>query len=391
MLSLFVCVCILGITADPFFVLSRGDFPGRAAYECLSPEDFLYIGTKKPTLQNRSDKKPIIMHVNFNLSSKEHIENFKGSQLQYKIKLRVLDVSSPDTQDLESSLEQLDLSDLQTLIASGSQSFSDSILSRPSCVWLLQEMANNTELLKRLLMSSKNLKDLLLSTSNRTCSPLLETIASTKNTHGHLPNSLSLFGGGGSPSNYPALAKCLSKLAPQLEYLHLINWIPTCVPSHKLALCENLRVLSIVGKEYFPLFEQQMGSIFKLLSSFKKLEYLELYQNLALKAPDLVQLKDFLKNTTTLVHCHVNFSGLTLKRADLDVQTNSPVHTLIRLCLGSGTRGNSLLYRQAEHFPFKLIKSWLKNLRADICFELDYRDSSMVNDLVHLKGRRHFL
>ena len=266
-----------------------------------------------------------------------------------------------------------------------------SVLGRAECVWCLQDKTTDTDLIKLLLRSSKELRQLLVSVSNLTCSSVLEAIASSKNSHSNNPVSLSIFGGGGSPSNYPILGNSLSTLAPTLEYLHLINWIPTCIPLDKLSLCANLRVLAVIGKESFPLFEQSMGNIFKMLSTFTKLEYLELYQNIALKAPDLVLLKTFLKHTTTMKHCHMNFSGLTLKRADLDVQTNSPVHSLIRLCLGSGTRGNSLLYRQAEHFSFRLIKGWLRDLRPDICFELDYRDSSMFNDLIHLKGRRHFL
>ncbi len=388
---LFMFFICLDITAESLYALSRGEFPGRAAYECLSPEDILYLGIKKPTLHNLTKTRHITLKVNFNLSSLKHIEDFiktAKTDSHFRLQLKVLDISSLDDKGLATSMEQLDLSNLQTMIVSGSQTLTASVLGRPSCLWCLQEKTTGTDLLKQLLMSSKVLKQLLISVTSLTCSPVLEVIASSQNIK---LNCLSVFGGGGSPSNYPALGNCLSRVGSQLEYLHLINWIPTCMPNDKLALCENLKVLSIIGKESFPLFEQSIGNILNILSTFKKLEYLELYQNLALKAPDLVQLKNLLKHTTTLAHCHMNFSGLTLKRADLDVQTNSPVHSLIRLCLGSGTRGNSLLYRQAEHFSFKLIKGWLRDLRPDICFELDYRDSSMFNDLVHLKGRRHFL
>lgn len=375
-------------------MLAKGEFPGKAAYECLSPEDFLYIGTKKPTLDNLPMKKITEVYVNFLFTTLKHIEEFitvSRTKSHHTLLLKVLDISSMQKDGINKSLEELNLSHLQTMIVSGSQNISSTVLERPSCVWCLQETSSETGLIKTLLKSSKVLKQLLVSVSNLTCSPVLEAIASTSNTHNSQPVALSVFGGGGSASNYPILGSCLSKLGPKLDYLHLINWIPTCIPADKLTLCSNLRVLSIIGKETFPLFEQSMSSVFKMLSTCDKLEYLELYQSIALKAPDLVLLKDFLKNTTNLIHCHMNFSGLTLKRADLDVQTNSPVHTLIRICLGSGTRGNSLLYRQAEHFSFKLIKGWLRDLRPDICFELDHRDTSMFNDLVHLKGRRHFL
>ena len=387
----FIIIFLTDITAESLYALSRGEFPGRAAYECLSPEDILYLGTKKPTLHNFPTKRQVTISVNFNLSSLKHIEDFiktAKKESHYKLQLKVLDISSLTDPGLTAAMEQLNISNLQTMIVSGSQTLTASVISRPSCVWCLQEKTTDTDLIKQLLTSSKVLKQLLVSVTNLTCSPVLEIIASSKDMK---LTSLSVFGGGGSPSNYPALGNCLSRLGPQLDYLHLINWMPTCIPNDKLALCDKVRVLSIVGKESFPLFEQSVGNIFEMLSTFKKLEYLELYQNVALKAPDLVQFRNFLKNTTTLTHCHINFSGLTLKRADLDVQTNSPVHSLIRLCLGSGTRGNSLLYRQAEHFSFKLIKGWLKDLRPDTCFELDHRDSSMFNDLVHLKGRRHFL
>ena len=383
------------ITAESLYKLSRGDFPGKSAYECLSPEDFLYIGTQKPTLDNLPKTKTIKVKVSFCLSSEKQIETFhqaSETSSSYRLQLKVLDVSALQSNSgLNKSLDKLDLSELQTLVVSGSQDFGMSVLGRPECVWCLQDKTTDTDLIKLLLKSSKVLRQLLVSVSNLTCSPVLEAIASLKNSHGNNPISLSIFGGGGSPSNYPVLGNSLSTLAPTLEYLHLINWIPTCVPLDKFSLCTNLRVLAVIGKESFPLFEQSIGNIFKMLSTFTQLEYVEMYQNIALKAPDLVLLKAFLKHTTTMKHCHMNFSGLTLKRADLDVQTNSPVHSLIRLCLGSGTRGNSLLYRQAEHFSFRLIKGWLRDLRPDICFEIDYRDSSMFNDLIHLKGRRHFL
>lgn len=383
----------IDISAQPLYMLAKGEFPGKAAYECLSPEDFLYIGTKKPTLHSLPMKDtPTQVYVNFKFTSLKHIEEFLSVsrvKSHHSLLLKVLDISSAPT--VSDSLEQLNLAHLHTIIVSGSQSISSTVLERPSCVWCLQETISETSLIKTLLKSSKVLNQLLVSVSNLTCSPVLEAIATSNNLHGNQPNTLSIFGGGGSASNYPILGSCLSKVGQGLEYLHLVNWIPTCIPADKLALCTNLRVLSIIGKETFPLFEQSMSGVFKILKTCKKLEYLELYQSIALKAPDLVLLKEFLKHTTSLLHCHMNFSGLTLKRADLDVQTNSPVHTLIRICLGSGTRGNSLLYRQAEHFSFKLIKNWLKDLRPDICFELDHRDTSMFNDLIHLKGRRHFL
>lgn len=377
-------------TAEPFYILSQGEFPGRAAYECLSPEDFLFIGTKKPKLQNQTGRQPIKLFVNFKITAKNQLERFNQSlktHSRYKLQLKSLDISALSMQGIDPILNDMDISNLENLFVSNTQSFSSSFLKQPSFIWVLQEKSSNTNLLKSILSSSENLKTLFLSVSNFSCTSAMDAISESPGKC--LPEAFSLFGGGGSASNYSPFGKCLSKLGSNLTYLHLLNWIPTCIPLDSLASCENLRVLSIVGKETMQ-SEQPVGSVFKTILSFKKLEYLEIYQNTTLKASDLVELRKVLKSLYSLAHCHMHFSGMLLKRADLDIQSNGPVHQLIRIILGSGTRGNSMLYRQPENFQFRMIKGWLHDLRPDVCFELDSKDSSICNDLIHLKGRRYF-
>lgn len=351
----------------------------------------MFHGKQKPVLRQYSGRPPILIHINFKFVSIADLDEFveaSRNHTRYKLQLKSLDVSAIKEKQL--SLDNLDVSQVDTFIMSGDQVVNSSMLSRPSCLWLLQEKTSNTTTLEQALTSS-NLSTLLLSVSHDTCLPVLEVVSKTSIGL----RALSVFGCGPSIA-YAVMGKCLRHLSNTLEYLHLQSWLPTCMPLNPLYSLTNLRVLSITafltGIHDSP--SHTFVQLFQGLSHLEKLEYLELHQPLHLAAGDLVVIQNTLLNSLpNLQHCHMNFSFLALTRADLDVPANAPVAQLIRSFFMTMARGGSLLYRTEEKFTIGekstallLMKRWLSQLRPSVCFKVGVE----MNYTSHLAHTRQF-
>lgn len=375
MFALFLSFSV-DVPIDAFHNLSQGKFPGRDLYECLGPNGLLFLGKEKPLLRNVSNTPPIKIFVNFRMDSSEMVDRFSNSSLlstRFTLKLKALDISRMKS---SCSLHRLDLSDLETLVVSSDYSLKDDdIISRPVNLWVLMNN-NDTSLLSRALSVSKNLKSLLLSVNQSSCIAALELISETENQL----QALCLIGGGANSDSYSQLQECLLKMYSSLEYLQLTSWRATALSSETLGACSTLRVLSITENFSFFYGEESMtlSQVFKTLGSLKKLEYLELELLVDMHAPDLVEMKGVLhKSLLLLQHWHMNIPYLILKRADLDVTSNSPVHQIIRNFLTMKPSGHSLLYRSSETFSIgqkssacSLLRRWLMGLRPQVCFKL---------------------
>ena len=384
----------------PFYHLARGTFPGRDAYQCLSPDDFKYYRTKKPTLQRSSTEiQPIKLCVNFKFTNVSHVMEFtrlpKGS-VRYKLCLKALDIASVEKSPmLSQQLDQLDNSELATLITRSTTSLSEGFLRNLSNLWVLQDDKENCEVIRQALKSSGNLKNLFISLLLDSSPIVLETIAECS-TNGHGLQGLSLFSGENKRS-LTALGNCLNKLSSSLLYLQLYDWTPSNIPLKPLSACHQLRVVSIIVdcSHLFLSSSSQshtIGELFETLGHIKKLEFIELGEQVDLQAPDLVRIQKVLRHSLTLLeHCHLNFNYISLKRADLDDPFNQPIYQLIRSFFMIVGRGTSLLYRQAENFHLSLkspalglTKRWLTETRPNVCFKIG-AETNASSSLVHLR------
>ena len=381
----------------PFYQLIWGEFPGRDAYECLSPDGFLFYRTKKPTLQKYPDKIPVKVYVSFKFTSEGHIEEFnKASKLQsrYKLYLKSLDLGSMKISHSESKqLDLLDTSELETLITSSRNSFSNSTLAKISCLWVLQDKTATTDLVRQALKLSGNLKILFVSLSLESCSSVLEVIAECS-TGRHSLQALGLLGGE-TKNGYILLTKCLKNLCSSLQYLQLYDWTPSTIPLESVSVCHNLRVLSIVvgcSHIFTAAKSHSVGEFFETLGNLEKLEFIEIGEQVDLQAPDLVRIQSTLRNSLPLLeHCHLHFNYISLMRADLDNKFNEPIFQLIRSFFMMMGRGTSLLYRQSENFhltlkspALALTRRWLNDTRHKVCYKIG-AEVNPISSLAHLR------
>lgn len=388
-------------TVAPFYQLTRGLFPGRDAYECLSPEDFKFYRTKKPTLQNSPDRSPVKLYVNFKFTTVSQLMEYTRlpkERSRYKLHLRALDIGLMErntTYDLRKELDELDSKELKTLITRPSCLLSDSFLSKISCLWVLQDNATDTSLLRQVLQLSGNLETLFISVRPESCLSVLEALGESA-SNGHTIQSLGLFGGE-TKRSVSVIGTCLTRLSSNLKYLQLHDWTPSSTPLKPLTTCHQLRVLSIIVDCSHLSSDapksHTIGELFETLGALKKLEFIELGEQVDLQAPDLVRIQTTLRTSLpSLQHCHLSFNYISLKRADLDESFNAPVHQLIRSFFMIVTRGSSsLLYRQTENFhltarssALTLTKKWLNDNRRGVCFKIGAETSS-VSSLVHLR------
>ncbi|XP_019852508.1 PREDICTED: uncharacterized protein LOC109582281 [Amphimedon queenslandica] len=382
----------------PFYHLARGTFPGRDAYQCLSPDDFKFYRTKKPTLQ-RSSAEPIKLYVNFKFTTVNHVMEFtrlpKGPT-RYKLCLKALDIASiEDSPMLTKQLDQLNTTEMATLITRSSVSLSENFLRNVSSLWVLQDDKDNTSVVRQALKVSGTLKNLFISLLLDSSPSLLEAITETS-TNGHGLQGLALFRGENKRS-LVALGGSLTKLSSSLRYLQLYDWAPSNVPLKPLSACHQLRVISIVvdcSHLFYSSASQShtIGELFETLGHIKKLEFIELGEQVDLHAPDLVRIQKVLRHSLTLLeHCHLNFNYISLKRADLDDTFNQSIYQLIRSFFMIMGRGTSLLYRQTENFhlslkspALSLTKRWLSDIRRNVCFKIGAETNS-ASSLVHLR------
>lgn len=376
MLFVFFVFSLVGeVSVEVFYNLSQGKFPGRDLYECHGPNGLLFLGKEKPYLRNAPDRPPIKLFVNFQMDSSDMVECFSNSSslsTRYVLKLRALDISK--VKDSCLSLHKLDLSDLETLVVSSGCALKNEVICIPVNLWICMNN-NDTSLLSQALSVSKNLKSLLLSMNQSSSIATLEIIGKMANKL----EALCLIGGGTSSESYSQLMKCLLKVSSSLQYLQLSSWRVTALSSDTLGVCSALRVLSITENCSFCANESMtLSQVFQMLGSLKKLEYLELEILIDMYAPDLVEMREVLdKSLQHLKHWHMNIPYLILKRADLDVKSNSSVHQIIRNFLTMKPSGHSLLYRSSETFNIGqktpacfLLRRWLTFLRPHVCFKL---------------------
>jgi hypothetical protein len=409
--TLTLCVCILlsylfvEPPTAPFYQLTTGLFPGRDAYECLSPEDYKFYKAKKPTLHqitssSHHNSSPIKICVNFKFTSINRItELAELSKLssQYKLYLRALDVGSMDVSPLESKeFDKLDITELTTLITSASSAFSDAFLAKVSILWLLQNDILKTHLIQQMLNLKGNLRVLFISLARSTSIEVLKHI-SNSDTNGHSKiTALGLFGGE-AKNSHSLLGKTIVKLSPSLEYLQLYDWAPSAVPLDSLCACKNLCVLSLIADCSHVFFSStsqldSIGKLFKALENLTKLQFIEVGDQIDLQAFDLVQIQNTLQHSLpNIEHFHLNFNYISLKRADLDVKSNQPIFQLIRSFFMTMGRGTSLLHRTSEHFHLTLkslalglTKRWLTSLRQNVCFKVG-SENNTVSSLSHLR------
>lgn len=381
----------------PFYQLTRGIFPGRDAYECLSPEDFKFYRTKKPTLRHISGRPPIKLFVNFKFTTVSHVLEFTRLPklpVGYQLCLKALDIGLMEISP-SLNLDELDTSELTTLIVRSSISISDSFLAKVSCLWVLQDSKTGIDLLKQALKLSGNLKILFVSLSFESSSYVLETIAD-HTINGHSVQALGLFGGE-TKHSIVTIGNCLTKIGSNLQYLQLHDWAPSNISLSALSACHQLKVLSIVVEcshlSSAATKSHTIGVLFETLGNLKHLEFIELGEQIDLQASDLVYIQSTLRNSLLcLKHCHLNFNYISLKRADLDDMFNQPIYQLIRSFFMIVARGtSSLLYRQAENFhltqsssALSLTKKWLVDNRRNVCFKIGAETNS-VSSLAHLR------
>ena len=399
---LFVSLCLSEPATTPFYQLSRGIFPGKDAYECLSPEDFKFYRAKKPTLrQVSSEHPPIKIFVNFKFCSISRVMEFSRLSkvsARYRLCLKAIDVSSMEITPLHSKeFDELDTTELNTLITSSTNHFSDSFLTKISCIWILHAGKNqlNTDLLRQVLNLSGNLKTLFLSLSSTTSPNVLKSITESS-TNGYTIQALGLLGGE-TTASHDQIAKCLMKFSGVLEYLQFYDWTPSSIPLEALSACQNLRVVSFVVDCSHIFFSStaklhSIGELFKTLGNLKNLEFIELGEQVDLQATDLVSLQATLQNSLPkLEHYHLSFNYISLKRADLDDKYNEPIFQLIRSFFMTSGRGTSLLYRQTENFHLTLrspalglTRRWLNSIRCNVCFKIG-AENNPVSSLAHLR------
>lgn len=292
-------------------------------------------------------------------------------------------------------LDQLDTSELETLITSSRNSFSNSFLANISCLWILQEKTTTTDLVRQALKLSGNLKILFVSLFLESCSSVLEAIAECS-TGCHSLQALGLLAIDGEIKNgCILLTKCLKNLCSSLQYLQLYGWTPSTIPLESFSVCHNLRVLSIVvdcSHIFTPAKSHSVGELFETLGNLEKLEFIELGEQVDLQAPDLVRIQTTLRKSLPLLeHCHLHFNYISLMRADLDNKFNEPIFQLIRSFFMTMGRGTSLLYRQSENFhltlkspELALTKRWLNDTRHKVCYKIGAEVNS-ISSLTHLR------